>query len=157
MPLGQQTDQTASQAWKGQWCWTRKHLSRPWNSYAYFRRTIELPARPRSAVIRISADARYTIFANGKRAKPFSVDVSDIESDKFRRLVRSAVMAKLTAVRKEADATADLAPSSGSADSITNMDGTTAAVWTRISAASASHDCGSNQRWSTDTGGSGAW
>src|SRR3954465_2014448 len=67
MPLGQQTDQTASQAWKGQWCWTRKHVSRPWNSYAYFRRSIELPARPRSAVIRISADARYTIFVNGKR------------------------------------------------------------------------------------------
>jgi hypothetical protein len=78
---------------------------------------LEVDAVVRAAYDRRRSKMRFTIFANGKRAKPFSVDVSDIESDKFRRLVRSAVMAKLTAVRKEADATADLAPSSGSADS----------------------------------------
>jgi alpha-L-rhamnosidase len=58
---------TAPHQWRGQWCWTRKHLSRPWNYYAYFRRTIDLPQKPRTADIRISADARYTLYINGRR------------------------------------------------------------------------------------------
>ena len=53
--------------WKAQWCWTRKHLSRPWNSYAYFRRVVALTAEPRRAVVRVSADARYTLFVNNRR------------------------------------------------------------------------------------------
>jgi alpha-L-rhamnosidase len=53
--------------WKAQWCWTRKHLSRPWNSYAYFRATVSLTAEPRRAVVRLSADARYALFVNARR------------------------------------------------------------------------------------------
>lgn len=53
--------------WRGKWCFTRKHLSRPWNRYAYFRRTVDLPAEPRRAVVRVSADARYTLYVNGRR------------------------------------------------------------------------------------------
>ncbi len=53
--------------WKAQWCWTRKHLARPWNYYAYFRRNVALVAEPRRAMVRISADARYTLFVNGRR------------------------------------------------------------------------------------------
>ncbi|MDB5318615.1 MAG: hypothetical protein JWN40_246 [Phycisphaerales bacterium] len=53
--------------WEARWCWTNLRLARPWNSYAWFRRTIDLPDRPTSAVIRISADARYTLFVNGHR------------------------------------------------------------------------------------------
>jgi hypothetical protein len=73
---------------------------------------LEVDAVVRGAYDRRRSKMRFTIFANGKRGKPFSVEVSDIESDKFRRLVRTAVMAKLTAVRKEAEAAADLAASS---------------------------------------------
>ena len=53
--------------WKAQWCWTQKHLARPWNSYAYFRRTVTLTGEPRRAVVRLSADARYTLFVNERR------------------------------------------------------------------------------------------
>ncbi len=53
--------------WHAKWIWHRKHLSRPWNSYAYFHRTVELPAEPRRAVVRISAESRYTLYVNGRR------------------------------------------------------------------------------------------
>jgi hypothetical protein len=53
--------------WNGKWCWTRKHLPRPWNYYACFRRTVELPGRPRRCVVRISASARYTLYVNAQR------------------------------------------------------------------------------------------
>src|SRR4029450_6821840 len=54
-------------AWGGRWCWIRRHDARPWNVYAYFRRSFELPAKPKSAEVRISADARYTLLVNGQR------------------------------------------------------------------------------------------
>jgi hypothetical protein len=57
----------ATAGWVARWCWTGARLVRPWNSYAYFRRAIDLPDRPTSAVVRISADARYTLFVNGRR------------------------------------------------------------------------------------------
>lgn len=53
--------------WAARWCWTRHHHSRPWNQYAYFRRVVDLPSRPRRAPVRVSADARYTLFVNGRR------------------------------------------------------------------------------------------
>jgi hypothetical protein len=53
--------------WSAQWCWTRKHLPRPWNTYAYFRRSLKLPAAPRRAIIRVTADARYVLWVNGRR------------------------------------------------------------------------------------------
>ena len=53
--------------WSGRWCWTRKHLSRPWNYYALFRRVVDLPGKPGRAIVRVSADARYTLYVNGKR------------------------------------------------------------------------------------------
>src|SRR4051794_33280667 len=53
--------------WNAQWCWVAPRLPRPWNTYAYFRTSVELPDRPTSAVVRISADARYTLFVNGRR------------------------------------------------------------------------------------------
>jgi hypothetical protein len=54
------TSNPAEPKWEAKWCWTRKHLSRPWNRYAYFRRAIDLSAAPRRAVVRVSAAARYT-------------------------------------------------------------------------------------------------
>jgi len=42
-------------------------MSRPWNTYAYFRKTIDVPARPLRARARVSADARYTLYVNGTR------------------------------------------------------------------------------------------
>lgn len=61
------TTSDSADAWAGRWCFTRRHLSRPWNYYAYFRREVDLPAKPGSAVVRISADARYTLYVNGQR------------------------------------------------------------------------------------------
>jgi hypothetical protein len=49
------------------WCWTASPLLQPWNSYAYFRLSIDLPDRPTAAIVRISADSRYTLFVNGLR------------------------------------------------------------------------------------------
>ncbi|MGE5610923.1 MAG: alpha-L-rhamnosidase N-terminal domain-containing protein, partial [Bacillota bacterium] len=65
--MSAQDASTIASQWTGRWCWTQKHLSRPWNTYAYFRRTVELPTKPQSAIVRISADARYTLYVNGKR------------------------------------------------------------------------------------------
>jgi hypothetical protein len=42
-------------------------VPRPWNTYAYFRRSIRLPSSPRRAVIRVTADARYILWVNGRR------------------------------------------------------------------------------------------
>jgi hypothetical protein len=68
MALGAGTDPTSDDVtWNGRWCWPVDRLPRPWNTYAYFRRSIDLPDRPTSAVVRISADARYTLFVNGRR------------------------------------------------------------------------------------------
>jgi len=53
--------------WKAQWCWTRMYITRPWNYYAYFRRQVTLKNRPERAIVRVSADARYTLFVNGER------------------------------------------------------------------------------------------
>ena len=53
--------------WWAKWCWVKKHLSRPWNYYAYFRNVIEVPGRAQRAVVRVSADARYVLYVNGKR------------------------------------------------------------------------------------------
>jgi hypothetical protein len=54
-------------SWRAKWCWTRKYLSRPWNSYALFRKSVELKDRARRAVVRVSADARYTLYVNARR------------------------------------------------------------------------------------------
>jgi len=58
---------TGKNDWQGRWCWPQKHEARPWNLYVYFRRAIELPSTPQRAVVRISADSRYTLFVNGHR------------------------------------------------------------------------------------------
>lgn len=53
--------------WKAKWCWTCGAVPRPWNQYAYFRKSIHLQTEVRRAMIRVSADARYTLFVNGRR------------------------------------------------------------------------------------------
>ena len=52
--------------WTGKWCWVEP-LANAWNTYAYFRKSITLSTSPRRATVRISADARYTLFVNGQR------------------------------------------------------------------------------------------
>jgi alpha-L-rhamnosidase len=52
--------------WTAQWCWPRKHAPRPWNQYVYFRRAFTLTVKPRSAPVRVSADARYILYVNGQ-------------------------------------------------------------------------------------------
>jgi len=53
--------------WTAKWCWTAPRSPRPWNTYACFRRVVDLPARALAAVVRVTADARYTLFVNGRR------------------------------------------------------------------------------------------
>ncbi len=62
-----ESQKATAASWQARWCWTKKHLSRPWNYYAYFRRVVELSERPLRASVRISADARYTLYVNGRR------------------------------------------------------------------------------------------
>ena len=52
--------------WSAQWCWTG-HEHQPWNQYVYFRRAVALPAAPVRAIVRVSADALYTLYVNGTR------------------------------------------------------------------------------------------
>jgi alpha-L-rhamnosidase len=61
---GRVTAQTSE--WTGKWCWTG-HVSRPWNQYVYFRKSVELPTAPTKAIVRVSADALYTLYVNGQR------------------------------------------------------------------------------------------
>lgn len=59
---------------------------------------------------------RLTIFANGKKGKPFNVQVSNASSDKFRKLVRTTMAPKLAAAvsaASKADADDDDARPSG--------------------------------------------
>lgn len=56
-----------SPPWSARWCWPQKHLPRPWNYYAYFRKVIDLRTKPQRAIVRVSADARYTLYVNAKR------------------------------------------------------------------------------------------
>lgn len=55
-----------SKDWSAKWCFPVA-LTHPWNTYAYFRRVIELPQEPRRVLARVSADARYTLYVNGQR------------------------------------------------------------------------------------------
>src|SRR6266498_3422367 len=66
MAFGAGIDDCNDLSWNARWCWTQLSLARPWNTYAYFRRAIDLPDRAIAAVVRISADARYTLFVNGR-------------------------------------------------------------------------------------------
>jgi alpha-L-rhamnosidase len=52
--------------WSAQWCWTG-HVARPWNTYVYFRKVVDLPGPPRRVVVRVSADALYTLYVNEHR------------------------------------------------------------------------------------------
>jgi hypothetical protein len=52
--------------WTAHWCWSG-HMTHPWNTYVYFRKSITLPGNPRRVVVRISADALYTLYVNGHR------------------------------------------------------------------------------------------
>src|SRR3569623_1391635 len=60
-------DPPAEQRWRAAWCWPTAQAPRPWNAYAYFRLAVNLPGKPTAAVVRVSADARYTLYANGRR------------------------------------------------------------------------------------------
>lgn len=61
------SDPHDASTWRGRWCWTARRVPRPWNTYACFRKAVELSGRPTRAVVRISADARYTLYVNGRR------------------------------------------------------------------------------------------
>ena len=52
--------------WSALWTWAGHELH-PWNQYVYFRRRVDLPAAPRRAIVRVSADALYTLYVNGTR------------------------------------------------------------------------------------------
>jgi hypothetical protein len=53
--------------WTARWCWAGYNITHPWNDFAYFRKQVEIPAAPSRAIVRISADARYTLYVNGHR------------------------------------------------------------------------------------------
>src|SRR5436309_3041600 len=61
----QRMEQTSP--WTGKWAWPKKHLGRPWNTYVYFRRVVELPSVPAAAIVRVTAGDRYTLYVNGQR------------------------------------------------------------------------------------------
>lgn len=65
---------------------------------------LDVDAVVRGAFDRRGHKMRFTIFANGKKGKPFSVEVSNAQSNKFRQLVRSTVIAKLAAAVPPDDA-----------------------------------------------------
>ncbi len=67
MTLSTGSDSNVDRPWRATWCWTARRSSRPWNLYALFRSRVLLPAKPSSAIVRISADARYTLYVNGRR------------------------------------------------------------------------------------------
>lgn len=67
MPIAAGSARTYDRPWNARWCWTTSPMLQPWNSYTYFRFSIDLPDRPTFANIRISADARYTLYVNGQR------------------------------------------------------------------------------------------
>ena len=52
--------------WSAQWVWTG-HVYQPWNQYVLLRKAVDLPAAPRRAIVRVSADALYTLYVNGTR------------------------------------------------------------------------------------------
>lgn len=56
---------------------------------------LDVDAVVRGAFDRRGRRMRFTIFANGKKGQPFSVEVANAQSNKFRQLVRSTVVAKL--------------------------------------------------------------
>lgn len=50
------------------WVWCCHRAPRPWNSFVYFRRVVDLPSKPTHADARVSADSRYLLYVNGVRA-----------------------------------------------------------------------------------------
>src|SRR5215468_6903057 len=56
---------------------------------------LEVDAVVKGAFDRRGHRLRFTIFAGGKQTKPFSVQVGNADSDKFRQAVRTTVEAKL--------------------------------------------------------------
>ena len=59
---------------------------------------LEVDAIVRSAYDRRERKMRFTIFANGQKGKPFTVQVGNAQSAKFRTLIRTTMVAKLAAV-----------------------------------------------------------
>jgi len=59
---------------------------------------LDVDAIVRTAYDRRERKMRFTIFANGQRGKPFTVQVGNAQSAKFRTLIRTTVMAQLAAV-----------------------------------------------------------
>src|SRR5437764_354399 len=73
--------------WSGKWCWSRVHLPQPWNSYYYYRRTVELPGGPRVAKGRRAADNSTRIpGALRRRRRSRRLDVAGLRRDRSRRL-----------------------------------------------------------------------
>jgi alpha-L-rhamnosidase len=67
MPLDNGSDPHDASRWRAKWCWTAPRVPRPWNTYALFRKAFDLTGRPSRALVRIAADARYTLHVNGRR------------------------------------------------------------------------------------------
>jgi hypothetical protein len=67
---------------------------------------LEVDAIVKGSFDRRGRKMKFVIYAGGKKAKPFTVDVVDAGSDKFQRLVRMTVLAKL-AIAMEATPDAD--------------------------------------------------
>src|SRR5256885_12313741 len=59
------SDPADNKPWAAKWCWTADRLPRPWNTYALFRKSLDLPDRAIAAIVRVSADARFMLFVNG--------------------------------------------------------------------------------------------
>ncbi len=59
--------QKTDSSWSARWCWIERQTTHPWNRYVLFRKAVELTSQPRRAIVRVSADARYTLYVNGRR------------------------------------------------------------------------------------------
>jgi hypothetical protein len=80
-----------------QWIWL-PDSPRPYNTFACFRRTFELPTAPESARLRITADSRYEVYLNGTflghgpvRAWPHLWSVDDYDLTHLIRAGRNTV------------------------------------------------------------------
>ncbi|MEM3523705.1 MAG: alpha-L-rhamnosidase, partial [Thermoproteota archaeon] len=55
------------EGWEAKWIWVKNHDEALRNIYVYARKNFEVPFDVETAELKITADARYVLFINGRR------------------------------------------------------------------------------------------
>jgi hypothetical protein len=94
------TSPTARRNWTGGWVQFDPNPPRPWNQYELLRRTFDLAGDVRSATLRVTADARYVLYVNGRyvhtgpaRSYPTWQSFDEIDVAPFLKVGRNAICA----------------------------------------------------------------